>query len=109
MKQVTPEQFLEVLKNSDRYIETIFEQGGCYQLFVILSTLFDDATPYINQEKNHIVTMINGKFYDITGLVQGDYHLMCESDIELAKGWSFSKNHVLVADECQFCGEPQIL
>ena len=38
--------------------------GNCYQFYEILKTIFPDAEPY---ENGHVLTKIDGEFYDIRG------------------------------------------
>ena len=102
------ESIIAVIRNSDRYIETIYMKGGCYQFFKILKSLYPEALPLINVEKDHVVTRISGINYDITGIVGGNYIEMTLDDIETAKGWSFSITRSLSIVECEVC-EEQIL
>lgn len=46
--------------------------GGCYNLFVILRTVFPEAVPYY--DKDHIITRIGNRYYDITGQVKKKRH-----------------------------------
>lgn len=100
------EVIINVIRNSDKYIETIYMKGGCYQFFKILKALYPEALPLIDIEKDHIVTRINGINYDITGIVSGNYIEMTLDDVETAKGWSFSRTMALSVGECEFCEEP---
>jgi len=109
-----PIEFIEVLRESDGYIETIYTFGGCYQFYKILKLLYPDAEAYkVKNNKDdrdftHIVTKIKGKFYDIIGEVQLEdyfgYELIKERDIETLEGWSFSENACL-NKECPSCKE----
>ena len=45
-------------------------KGGCYKFYLILKEVFPDAVGYYNGD--HVITKINGKFYDIDGNVTGD-------------------------------------
>ncbi len=44
--------------------------GGCYKFHLILKYVFKDAVGYYNGE--HVITKIDGQFYDIDGLIGGD-------------------------------------
>ena len=99
-------QFIEATRNSDRYIETIYMEGGCYQFHLLLKHLFPGSEPYINRNGDHIATLYNGKLYDIRGEVTGSYQIMTEAEKQLASNWSFAKNMVLHIAECPACGEP---
>ena len=65
--------FITILRESDRYIETIYLNGGCYQFHLILKTFFSDCVAYINKDKDHVITLYKGNYYDITGIVDGTY------------------------------------
>ena len=105
-KNISILQFINALRKTDRYIEIIYMEGACYQLHLLLKELFPEAKPYINKEKNHVITEYLGKFYDITGEVSGDnYTLMIDNDVREAHKWSFHKNKVLKIKECPVCGE----
>jgi len=48
----------------------IYKFGACYGLFGILKSVFTQAAPFENADRNHIVTDIDGILYDIKGEVQ---------------------------------------
>lgn len=98
--------FINTLRNSDRYIESIYMQGGCYQFHLVLKTIFPKATPYFNKRKNHVVTKINGIYYDIKGIYTGEVLPIIESDIKEIESWSFSRTMSLSLGECPVCEEP---
>lgn len=101
------ELIISALRNSDRYIESIYLQGGCYQFYIFLKSIFPQATPLINTEKGHVITEIDGYTYDIIGLVDSDGFIpMTPSHIKEAKSWSFYRSHVLSIGACQYCEEP---
>ena len=100
-----PVDFITTLRDSDLYIRNIYLSGGCYQFYKVLKTIFHDSMPYINTAKDHIVTKIDGEFYDITGVVQGEYFPLTKEDVLMCEKWSFSKNYWLYR-ECPNCEEP---
>jgi hypothetical protein len=103
-------KFINAIRKSDKYIEMIYMNGGCYQFHLLLKTFFPDCTPFINADKNHVITKHEGKFFDITGEVSGDnYSKMTESDIDIAKEWSFHKTKVIQISKCPVCGEPIVI
>lgn len=109
MSNINPIDIITRIRESDPYIEMIYLQGGCYKFHEILKGIFLEAEPYINEEKNHVVTKIDGNYYDITGHVKGEYQsLESEKDIKLCKSWSFSKNYFLTK-ECTYCEEPFLI
>ncbi len=50
----------------------IFTQGACYQFFLILQHRFPSAVACYDGD--HVITYIDGHFYDITGEVSKVYH-----------------------------------
>ena len=109
-KELNILQFIDNLRNSDRYIETIYTEGGCYQFYLLLGSMFIGCTPLISRDKDHIVTRYDNKYYDITGEVNGTlYSEMLDTEITTAESWSFCKNRVLELTKCQFCDEPIII
>jgi hypothetical protein len=46
----------------------IYTRGSCLRLFQVLRLVYPDARAYLHDEE-HILTMIDGRFWDITGEV----------------------------------------
>ena len=106
---MTPIKLIKALRKTDLYIECIFTGGACYQFHLFLKTVFSNAEPYINLKRDHVVTKIDGKLYDIKGIVkEKDFTPLNETDLKLVKKWSFRKNNMLQITECPFCEEPII-
>ena len=102
--------FINALKQTDKYIEIIFKNGGCYQFYLLIKKLYPESEAYINSEKDHVVIKYQGKFYDITGIIDNNnYVKMTDSDIEMSKNWSFHRNMCLKLRECPFCSEPILI
>lgn len=61
------------IRNSHSRTVEIYTGGSCLNFHLILRSVFQEAKPYYNS--NHIVTEIDGTFYDITGVVhnRGEY------------------------------------
>lgn len=100
-----PQKLIKALNETDFYIEKIYLNGGCYSFYKFLKEIYPSAKPYINQSKDHVVTMINGKLFDITGQVYGDYSPLLNEEISMCENWSFAKNNWLYK-ECANCEEP---
>jgi hypothetical protein len=49
--------------------EHVYTHGSCFQFYRILNAAFPGAEPYILDD--HIITKIDGFYYDITGFVDG--------------------------------------
>lgn len=95
---------INALRESDRAIEVIYTHGSCYRFHLFLKALFPDAKPLISNAKDHIITEINGQYFDISGEVEAvDYRPLSDSDIEMVQGWSFSKSRLLSLGDCPSC------
>ena len=95
MVEIKPIDFIKEINESDSYIEMIYLNGGCYSFYKVLKLVFPNASPFINKSKDHVVTMIDGKLYDIRGNITGDYSPLTIEDILMCENWSFSRNHWL--------------
>ena len=106
---IRPIEFITALRNSDKYIEMIYMNGGCYQFHLLLKELYPQGTPHAvklgNHTKNadHIITEIDGMYYDIRGTFDIEKHPVMPVPAE-AKEWSFYMNNGLCA-ECPNCEE----
>ena len=84
--------------------------GGCYQFYLFLKVIFPQALPFINKNKDHIISKINREFFDISGIVnQSGFEALTYKDLDLVKTWSFSKYSALSLGECAFCEEPILI
>ena len=108
---VSPLDFLDILRNSDKYIELIFSRGSCYQLGKLLCAVYPQAVLYkvkVNEYYDHVIVEIDGKFYDISGEAsQSDIsnaELVEEEDKVWLDEWGFSKRRWLTKT-CEHCGE----
>jgi hypothetical protein len=98
------------LRATDRYVETIFSEGGCYKFHLFLAALFPGAKALINKDRDHVVTLLNDSCYDITGKVERvGYHELSADDLSLVERWSFSRTRLLSLGECPNCEEPLIV
>lgn len=97
------------LRKTDSYIEAIFLKGGCYRFHLFLKAIYPDSKPYMNYEKDHVVTQYKGKIYDIRGQRNDMYFPMTKEDISMAEKWSFKKNNALVVNEYPACEEPILI
>jgi hypothetical protein len=111
--EIAPLVFINLLRNSDNYIKTIYLNGGCYQFHLILKTLYPKAVPYVvgyrpNSRMDHVITKIDNKYYDITGEVDKSkfYHSRKakKEDIPIIEKWNFSQHNRLLKC-CPHCYE----
>jgi hypothetical protein len=56
-----------LIRNSHPEMVNIFTNGGCMNFFLILRSIYPQATPWY--DNNHVITEIDGKFFDIKGQV----------------------------------------
>ena len=104
---ISPDVLISALNKTDYYLTIIFTRGDCFKFYEFLKQLYPDAEPYLRLlDKNHVITKINGKYYDITGEIKNvfvpttdedifpdnsiPYILMTDKDIKECKTWSFS-------------------
>lgn len=66
-------QFINTLRDSHPDMVDIFTKGSCINMYFLLRIFFPEAKAYYNSD--HIITKIDDKFYDITGLVDGRGYL----------------------------------
>lgn len=100
-------KLINSLRDTDRAIEVIYMNGSCYRFHLFLKELFPQALPLISNEKDHIITNIDGRYFDITGEVNVDgFTPLNDDDIEMVKGWSFCKSRLLSLGDCPSCDEP---
>lgn len=99
-------KFITSLRDSDKYIKTIYMKGGCYQFYLVLSSLYPDAEPFITPTDDHIVTKIRSTYYDINGVYDKPVKDIRLDMVDEIKTWSFSRTMMLSLGECSFCEEP---
>ena len=106
---MTPLYLITALRQTDEYIEQIFMKGSCYKFYVFLKTLFPEAKPYMSAHKDHILTKIDGKYYDILGEVDIHdteyYEPLTKKDEKLVEDWSFYVHNSLKIAKCDYCDE----
>jgi hypothetical protein len=98
--------FIESIRATDKYISEIYLHGGCYQFHILLKKFAPESEPRITKKKDHIVTLFKGKYFDIRGIVDGQFYTPTTEDIDAASSWSFADNMALQIGECPACGEP---
>jgi hypothetical protein len=59
--------FLRTIRGSFPDAAIIYRFGACYGLYQILKQVFPSARPYMTKSKEHILTKIGGRFYEILG------------------------------------------
>jgi hypothetical protein len=111
--------FIELLKGVDdssrEVMEEMFTKGDCGRFHFILHSVFPEAVPYAIMDGEyiiHVITWIDGKFYDIKGIFNED-RMKDFSDIEGLVGKKLqdvirevSRKHLTDKDMfCNYCFE----
>lgn len=71
---ISVEAFIKTIRESFVGAETVYTTGSCYQFYKILKLIFPQANAYYNSD--HVITEIDGRFYDISGAVEKTNHLL---------------------------------
>ena len=64
------ESFIAKIRDSFIGSQQVYTEGSCYHFYLILKEVFPDAKCWYDQD--HIITEVDGKFYDITGEIKPD-------------------------------------
>jgi hypothetical protein len=100
-------EIINALRKTEKAIEVIYMNGGCYRFHLFLKDLSPQARPLISNNKDHVITEIDGRHFDVAGEVEPINYRPLEGDeIEMAQDWSFSKSRMLSIGRCEFCCEP---
>lgn len=70
MKNTNVESFIAKIRDSFVGSQQVYTEGSCYHFYLILKEVFPNAEPWFDND--HIVTNIDGRFYDITGEIRRD-------------------------------------
>jgi len=68
------EKFIAKIRDSFVGSQQVYTNGSCYHFYLILKEVFPQAKCWYDM--SHIVTEIDGKFYDITGEIQKNSNLL---------------------------------
>ena len=73
---------IKAIRESTLEAAIVYTNGQCYGLYLVLKAIYEEAIPFSVNENTHIVTKINGRFYDIYGEVFrfDDIELLTEKD-----------------------------
>jgi hypothetical protein len=67
IQTITPSMIIYAMRKNIKNAEIAFTQGKCYQLHLMLKTLYPNAIAWYEPIAGHVYTEINGFFYDIRG------------------------------------------
>lgn len=76
MRSKNPLGLISAIRESIINSEIIYTNGSCYKFYKILKSVFPEAKAYYNSD--HVITEIKGKYYDITGEVRKEGHLLVD-------------------------------
>ena len=62
------ERFIATIRDSFIGSQQVYTEGSCYHFYLILKEVFPQAICWYDLD--HIITEIDGKFYDITGEIK---------------------------------------
>lgn len=74
------EQFIATIRDSFEDSVKVYTQGSCYEFYLILKQVFPEAIPYYDE--NHFITRIGDKYYDITGEVEKERHIVLDREFK---------------------------
>lgn len=60
-------RFLDALRASHQDMETVFTQGQCYNLFLLMRTVWPEAKAFYSMAEGHVYVEVGGAFFDIRG------------------------------------------
>lgn len=104
-------EFINALRETDKYIGDIYINGGCYQFSKLLCKMYKGAKTLVSLSKEtgyHAVTEYKNVLYDIDGIVNDSlkYKTPNKKEIKIMENWSFSKNYLIKIGECPNCETP---
>lgn len=74
MKEIDVLEFITTVRASFGGSIAVYTMGNCYQFYEILKVVFPNAEPY--ESGGHVVTKINGEFYDIKGKMDKEKYIV---------------------------------
>jgi hypothetical protein len=66
-------KLLKELRDSADIQFEIFTEGSCFRLYKILKIIFPTTKAYWSDMDNHCVSLIDGEYYDIGGIIKKSY------------------------------------
>lgn len=63
-------RFISIMRDSFIGSQQVYTEGSCFHFYRILKEVFPRAEPFYNN--GHVITYIDGSYYDITGEVLPD-------------------------------------
>jgi len=108
MKHYTIINFITTIRESSPINNIMYRQGDCYKFHLILkSFLGNECIPKILTSMHHVISLYQGRLYDITGecdYLPSIYRDLTDEDMEFVQHWDFAKLFTL-NEHCIYCGE----
>lgn len=112
MTQMEPEQFIKAIREADEYNEILYLRGSCYRFHLLLKKFYPQAKCWIDKNRDHVITMIDGLFYDITGEVNilememeySEFEPIKDCQIPYVESWGFGRHRLMHGKDCPNCG-----
>ena len=80
---------IDSIRQTDQYIADIYLNGGCYQFHLMLKKFAPECEARITKERNHIVIYFKEKYFDITGIVEGQFQPLNQHEIDKKENSEF--------------------
>lgn len=89
--QITPAELLHSIKSNVHNSEHYFTNGGCFQLYLMLKSIWHDAEAWYDAIDGHVYTKISGRYYDIKGIANDTDQLekMCDMGAVYEKAFTW--------------------
>lgn len=81
------ERFLAALRQGVPDARTLFQFGHCWELFCILRRIWPEAEPWSLHKGDHILTRIDGTWYDIEGKYTGSMMFVTRCTADQIRAW----------------------
>lgn len=90
-RRITPSRLAEILRSLHPDMMRMGQNGKCFRVYQAFKAVWPDAIAFYDH--NHVITLIDGHYYDITGEVQvGPHHqVMDQHELAKAEKWDAGK------------------
>lgn len=75
---------IKTIVNSRQHNDFYYQNGGCFEFYKILKSIYPHARPVWYKFPDHVATNINGNIYDSTGCIGGE---MTDKEMTKAEDW----------------------
>lgn len=71
-------RLIQIIRESFPESVEVYTEGSCFQFYRILKEIYPQAEPWYDSE--HVITKIEGRFYDVTGEVEKGSHYLLTTE-----------------------------